>query len=143
MAEVRYKEVLHVFCGKNKLQQPSYTCEDEDGSFYCEVRKYFICVLSIFTVFHPRFCQLRVEGIEFIGCGEAKSKKEAQTAAAKVFCEHLVAQKRIQPSVRCTDVYHVSHHFIAGIGTIKNSSTKQSPPTFSTAAWSSSRFACW
>ena len=97
MAEARFKEIIHAFCGKNKLQQPSYTCEDEDGSFYCEVSR---CPITYF-MFHPRFCQLRVEGIDFIGCGEAKSKKEAQTTAAKAFYEHLVAQKRIQPSVRC------------------------------------------
>lgn len=77
MAEVKYKEILHVFCSRNKLQLPSYTCEDEEGSFYCE---------------------LRVEGIEFIGCGEAKNKKEAQVIAARAFCEYLVAQKRLQPS---------------------------------------------
>ena len=100
MAEVKYKEILYVFCSRNKLQLPSYTCEDEEGSFYCEVRKFVVFCIS----FRPRFCQLRVEGIEFIGCGEAKNKKEAQIVAAKAFCEYLVAQKRLQPSVRCIDI---------------------------------------
>lgn len=100
MAEVKYKEILHVFCSRNKLQLPSYTCEDEEGSFYCEVRKCVVfCIL-----FCPRSSQLRVEGIEFIGCGEAKNKKEAQVIAARAFCEYLVAQKRLQPSVRCIDI---------------------------------------
>ena len=100
MAEVKYKEILHVFCGKNKLQPPSYTCEDEEGSFYCEVRKCVVLCIS----FRTRFCQLRVERVEFIGCGEAKNKKEAQITAAKAFCEYLVAQKRILPSVRCIEI---------------------------------------
>ena len=48
MAEVKYKEILHVFCSRNKLQQPSYTCEDEEGSFYCEVRKCVVFCISFF-----------------------------------------------------------------------------------------------
>lgn len=96
MADTNYKQILHVFCGKNKLQQPSYTCEDEGGSFYCEVKNtYFVFALN-FACY-----QLRVEGLDFIGCGEAKNKKEAQIMAAKAFCEYLVAEKRLQPNVRC------------------------------------------
>ena len=32
-----FKQFLYTFCGKNKLQ-PAYTYEEEESSFYCEVR---------------------------------------------------------------------------------------------------------
>ena len=37
MAETKYKEILQVFCSKNRLPLPSYMFENEEGSFYCEV----------------------------------------------------------------------------------------------------------
>lgn len=43
-------------------------------------------------------CQVRVPGFEFIGCGEARSKKDAQGIAAKMFCQFLVEQGLIDPS---------------------------------------------
>ena len=42
--------------------------------------------------------QVRVPGFEFIGCGEARSKKEAQGIAAKMFCQFLVEQGLIDAS---------------------------------------------
>ena len=39
--------------------------------------------------------QLRLSGFEFVSCGEAKNKKEAQGLAAKQFLEHLVEQGRV------------------------------------------------
>ncbi len=36
-----FKNFLYVFCGKQKIQ-PTYTYEDEDNEFYCEVRKLLI-----------------------------------------------------------------------------------------------------
>lgn len=41
--------------------------------------------------------QVRVPGFEFIGYGEARSKKDAQGLAAKVFCKFLVEQGLIDP----------------------------------------------
>lgn len=37
-------------------------------------------------------------GFEFIGCGEAGSKKEAQGIAAKTFCSFLVEQGLVDRS---------------------------------------------
>ncbi len=37
-------------------------------------------------------------GYDFIGCGEAKSKKEAQGLAAQKFCEFLVSAGFVNPS---------------------------------------------
>ncbi len=37
-------------------------------------------------------------GFEFIGYGEAGSKKEAQGVAARVFCKFLVDQGLLDPS---------------------------------------------
>ncbi|XP_065917880.1 ATP-dependent RNA helicase A protein-like isoform X5 [Dysidea avara] len=77
MAEqYKYKEVLHSFCSSKKLPPPSYAIEDEEGDCYCEIH---------------------VQGIDFIGVGEAGSKTEAQKIAAKAFCDHLIAEKQLQP----------------------------------------------
>ena len=119
MAEIKYKEILHSFCGKNKFQPPSYTCEDEEDSFYCEVSKTVVRVLYFISPTSAH--QLRIEGLDFIGCGEARNKKEAQVMAAKLFCEHLVAERRIQPSVSsCIELrsHESTFLYIAGISTI-------------------------
>lgn len=42
--------------------------------------------------------QVRVTGYDFIGCGEAKNKKEAQGLAAQKFCEFLTSAGFVNPS---------------------------------------------
>ena len=42
--------------------------------------------------------QVRVPGFDFIGYGEAGSKKEAQGIAARVFCKFLVERGLVDPS---------------------------------------------
>ena len=39
-----------------------------------------------------------MEGFDFIGCGEAGSKKDAQSLAARSFCKFLVEQGLLDPS---------------------------------------------
>ena len=64
-----FKNFLYVFTAKNKVQ-PVYTYEQQQSGGY--------------------YCELRVEGYDFVGFGEAKSKKDAQGAAAVSFCQFLV-----------------------------------------------------
>ena len=44
-----------------------------------------------------RMIQVRVPGFDFIGYGEASSKKDAQGGAAKMFCSFLVEQGLVDP----------------------------------------------
>lgn len=39
-----------------------------------------------------------MDGFDFIGCGEANSKKDAQSLAARSFCKFLVEQGVLDPS---------------------------------------------
>lgn len=56
--------------------------------------RYMTCNLIIIKL----ESQLRVSDFDFIGCGEAGSKKEAQSIAARSFCKFLVDQGLIDPS---------------------------------------------
>ena len=42
--------------------------------------------------------QVRVPDFDFIGCGEAGSKKDAQSLAARSYCKFLVDQGLLDPS---------------------------------------------
>ena len=42
--------------------------------------------------------QVRVADFDFIGCGEANNKKDAQSLAARSFCKFLVEQGLLDPS---------------------------------------------
>ena len=48
-----------------------------------------------------------MQGIDFIGVGEAGSKTEAQKIAAKAFCDHLIAEKQLQPHQLVSSVFDV------------------------------------
>ena len=39
-----------------------------------------------------------MEDFDFIGCGEASNKKDAQSLAARSFCKFLVEQGLLDPS---------------------------------------------
>ena len=43
--------------------------------------------------------QVRVPDFDFIGCGEGGSKKDAQSLAAKSYCQFLVEQGLLDPSM--------------------------------------------
>ena len=51
--------------------------------------------------------QIHVQGIDFIGVGEAGSKTEAQKIAAKAFCDHLIAEKQLQLHQLVSSVFDV------------------------------------
>eukprot|EP00117_Sycon_ciliatum_P013736 scpid107698/ scgid14283/ ATP-dependent RNA helicase A-like protein; DEAH box protein 9; Nuclear DNA helicase II len=67
-----FKNFLYAWCGKQNIK-PEYLFESEGDphqlTFYCE---------------------LRLNGFDYVSCGEAKNKKEAQGLAAKQFLEYLV-----------------------------------------------------
>lgn len=42
------------------------------------------------------FCQVQVNGFEYVGTGSATSKKEAEQRAAKDFCAFLVGAGLVQ-----------------------------------------------
>ena len=56
----------------------------------------------MFSIFHTMICfsfyfEVRVTGYDFIGYGEARSKKEAQAQATQRFCGFLIEQGLIPP----------------------------------------------
>ena len=68
--------------------QPHYEYEEDGGEFYCEVQS-----LSRSSIEPLSVCfvlQLRVPGVEFMGCGEAGSEEGSQEKAAEMFCNLLV-----------------------------------------------------
>lgn len=61
-----------------------------------------------------RMIQVRVPGFDFIGYGEASSKKDAQGGAAKMFCSFLVEQGLVDPRTLPAPWRSVVH--IRGLG---------------------------
>ena len=57
------------------------------------IRLYYLIMMSSFL----QMAQVRVPGFDFIGYGEASSKKDAQGGAAKMFCSFLVEQGLVDP----------------------------------------------
>ena len=74
----------------------------------CVLTVHCILVLLGFNESLLGVWQVRVPGFEFIGCGEARSKKEAQGIAAKMFCQFLVERELIDPSTLPTPLDGVS-----------------------------------
>lgn len=77
----------------------------EQQDYYCGASNELCSVIDVILpvycgAFEIKMCawQVRVPGFEFIGCGEARSKKEAQGIAAKIFCQFLVEQGLIDSS---------------------------------------------
>lgn len=53
--------------------------------------------------------KVRVTGFDFIGCGEARNKKDAQGIAAREFCRFLVEQGLVDPKILPTPLENVSY----------------------------------
>ncbi|XP_050389474.1 ATP-dependent RNA helicase A isoform X3 [Patella vulgata] len=74
------KNVLYAWCGKKKCV-PEY-------EFSCVGPKH-----------KQRFkCEVRVEGLDYVGVGNSTNKKDAQANSAKDFCQHLVRQGQMAAS---------------------------------------------
>ena len=57
---------------------------------------YFKILIDNFTQsFFCLFIQVRVDGFDYVGCGNSTSKKDAQTNAAKDFCQYLVREGKL------------------------------------------------
>ena len=66
------KAVLYAFCGKRKVV-PQYDIRNSGP-------KHRIRFLS----------EVRVDGFDYVGCGNSTSKKDAQSNAARDMCQYLV-----------------------------------------------------